>query len=84
MAPDIDAELLLDLIFGAIYYRLLLRSAPLSEQYGEQLVSQAFRGLRTGPDVQGFPRGSEALESRGVGVPGEGAAWASDNASGRR
>jgi AcrR family transcriptional regulator len=43
-----EPELLNDAIFGAIYYRLLLRSGPLTEQFGEELVEQVMRGHRSG------------------------------------
>lgn len=43
LSSDIDPELLADMVFGAIYFRLLLRSAPLTEEYGERLVDQALR-----------------------------------------
>jgi AcrR family transcriptional regulator len=43
---DADAELLLEEIFGAIYYRMLLRPAPLTEDYGDRVVHQVLRGLR--------------------------------------
>jgi AcrR family transcriptional regulator len=44
--PDADPELLIDTIFGAIFYRLLFRSAPLNERFVEELVCQVFRGVR--------------------------------------
>jgi len=44
-----DAELLNDAIFGAIYYRLLLRSGSLTRRFGEELVEQVIRGQRAGP-----------------------------------
>lgn len=43
---DLDEELLIDVIFGPIYYHLLLRSKPLDNDYGDQLVDLAFRGAR--------------------------------------
>ncbi len=43
---DTDPELLIDAIFGPIYFRLLMRQAPLTEHYGEELVTQALRGVR--------------------------------------
>ncbi|MEO9168193.1 MAG: TetR/AcrR family transcriptional regulator [Aestuariivirga sp.] len=43
---DVDAALLVDSIFSPIYFRLLLRSAPLTEQYGDELVEQVLRGVR--------------------------------------
>jgi len=47
LLPQTDPELVIDSIFGAIYYRLLFRSAPLTEQFGKALVAQVFRGLKT-------------------------------------
>ncbi len=44
-----DPELVIDSVFGAIYYRLLFRSAPLTEEFGKALVAQVFRGLKTKP-----------------------------------
>lgn len=44
---SIDPELLVDAIFAPIYYRLLLRSAPLTEQYGDQLIDQVLSGVRS-------------------------------------
>ncbi len=48
---DTDPQLLIDSIFGPIYLRLLLRRTPLTEQYGDELVTQVLRGTRpeTGP-----------------------------------
>lgn len=46
LAPDVDPELLMDELFGAVYYRHLLRSGPLTEEYADRLVDQALRGLR--------------------------------------
>jgi Tetracyclin repressor-like, C-terminal domain len=43
-----EPELLNDAIFGAIYYRLLLRSGPLTRRFGEELVDQVIRGHRSG------------------------------------
>ena len=42
--PEAEPELLNDAIFGAIYYRLLLRSGPLTRPFGEELVEQVMRG----------------------------------------
>jgi AcrR family transcriptional regulator len=43
-----EPELLNDSIFGAIYYRLLLRSGPLTRRFGEELVEQVLHGHRAG------------------------------------
>lgn len=45
-AADVDPELLIDAVFAPIYFRLLVRNAPLTEAYGEALVSQVLRGLQ--------------------------------------
>src|SRR5947209_11349904 len=47
LRPETEPELLNDAIFGAIYYRLLLRSAPLTRRFGEELVEQVIRGYRS-------------------------------------
>jgi AcrR family transcriptional regulator len=46
LAPDIDAGLLVDSIVGPIYFRLLLRYAPLTESFGDQLIDQVLKGAR--------------------------------------
>jgi len=45
-SADADAELLVDAIFAPAYYRLLLRSAPLTEKYGNDLIDQVLLGVR--------------------------------------
>src|SRR5215510_5411272 len=48
LRPETEPDLLNDAIFGAIYYRLLLRSGPLTRRFGEELVEQVIRGHRSG------------------------------------
>jgi AcrR family transcriptional regulator len=48
LRSETEPELLNDAIFGAIYYRLLLRSGPLTRRFGEELVEQVIRGHRAG------------------------------------
>ena len=48
LLSETEPELLNDAIFGAIYYRLLLRSGPLTSRFGEELVEQVIRGHRSG------------------------------------
>jgi hypothetical protein len=45
-STDTNAELLVDAIFGPVYYRLLLRFAPLTEKYGNELIDQILLGVR--------------------------------------
>jgi AcrR family transcriptional regulator len=40
-----DSVLLVEAIFGPVYYRLLLRFAPLTGEYGDALIDQVLRGL---------------------------------------
>ena len=47
LRPEAQSELLNDAIFGAIYYRLLFRSGPLTKRFGEELVEQVIRGHRS-------------------------------------
>jgi AcrR family transcriptional regulator len=47
LRSETEPELLNDAIFGAIYYRLLLRSGPLTRRFGEELVEQIIRGHRS-------------------------------------
>jgi AcrR family transcriptional regulator len=49
---ETDAELLIDSIIGPIYLRMLLRYAPLTESYGEELVDQVLRGVRACPTTK--------------------------------
>jgi hypothetical protein len=44
LRSETEPELLNDAIFGAIYYRFLLRSGPLTRRFGEELVEQVLRG----------------------------------------
>jgi AcrR family transcriptional regulator len=48
LRSETEPELLNDAIFGAIYYRLLLRSGPLTRRFGEELVEHVLRGQRAG------------------------------------
>jgi AcrR family transcriptional regulator len=49
LGSEAQPEVLNDAIFGAIYYRLLLRSGPLNRRFGEVLVEQVMRGHRLDP-----------------------------------
>jgi AcrR family transcriptional regulator len=44
-----NPELLVDAIFGPVYYRFLLGMGNLTEQYGNDLIDQVLKGLRKGP-----------------------------------
>ncbi len=44
--PETNPELMIDAIFAPVYYRLLLRYAPLTQEFGSQLIDQALFGFR--------------------------------------
>src|ERR1700688_1552327 len=50
LRSETEPELVNDAIFGAIYYRFLLRSRPLTRRFGEELVEQILRGHFSRPD----------------------------------
>src|SRR5262245_6010550 len=49
LRPDTEPELVNDAIFGAIYYRFLLRSGPLTRRFGEEVVAQVLGGRLSWP-----------------------------------
>jgi AcrR family transcriptional regulator len=42
---DADVEVALDLLYGAIFFRLLLGHAPLDARFADKAIAQTFRGL---------------------------------------
>ncbi len=44
--PNTNPERMIDAIFAPVYYRLLLRYAPLTEEFGSELIDQALFGYR--------------------------------------
>jgi len=47
--PDVDPELLIDVVYGVLWYRLMLDHAPLNEAAGRQLTSLLLRAASEGP-----------------------------------
>ncbi len=47
-AAGTNPEAVIDALIGALYYRLLVRFAPLTESYGDALVDQMLQGARPG------------------------------------
>ncbi len=39
-----DPDILIDALYGAVYYRLLLKSGPLDQAFAQRLVEQTLRG----------------------------------------
>ena len=46
LRQDLDAEVVVDMLAGPMYYRLLLRHAPLTEAYADALVDHVLRSIR--------------------------------------
>jgi AcrR family transcriptional regulator len=46
LRSETQPELVNDAIFGAVYYRFLLRSGPLTRRFGEEVVEQVLREHR--------------------------------------
>lgn len=47
---DLDGEVLMDQIYGALYFRLLIGNGPLDRRFTDALVEQAFEGVVTTAD----------------------------------
>ncbi len=47
--PDADVELAHELLFGPVYYRLLLSGAPLDKGLAERIVDAVLPALAAGP-----------------------------------
>ncbi len=48
---NIDPEVLLDALYGPLYFRLLIRHAPLTPGYADKLVSLVMSGLDVGAEA---------------------------------
>ena len=46
LAPNIDSDVLVDTIYGAVYYRLMIPYRELSALYVRRLVNQVFEGAK--------------------------------------
>ena len=42
LSPDVDAEMLTDLLLGPIYYRFFLSGSPLNEGFGDRVGNTLF------------------------------------------
>jgi AcrR family transcriptional regulator len=60
LAPDTDLEMLVDMAYGVLYYRLLVGHAPLDEKAARSLAAELTRA--------GRPDGPRARLQRGVAV----------------
>jgi AcrR family transcriptional regulator len=51
LRSETQTEVVNDAIFGAVYYRFLLRSGPLTRRFGREVVDQVLRGQLAGPGL---------------------------------
>jgi AcrR family transcriptional regulator len=60
--PDVECELVHDLLFGPVYYRLLLSGAPLDAKLADRIIDALMPGLSSpperGPHTTGGPPAS--------------------------
>lgn len=49
LRPDTDRELMHELLFGPVYYRLMLSGAPLDEGLAERVVDAVLPAFAVGP-----------------------------------
>lgn len=47
IAPPLDLNVLLDMIFGPVFYRLLVGHGPLDQGFGAAIIRTAMRSVRT-------------------------------------
>jgi AcrR family transcriptional regulator len=59
---EVDAELLVDSLIGPVYYRLLMKSDPLTEKYVDQVLAQVMQGTRRVVQKQSKQRSSSKNE----------------------
>jgi AcrR family transcriptional regulator len=62
LRADLDDEILFDVIYGAMYFRLVIGTGPVNREFTDQLVEQAFRGVLARPDAP------SALIERSIGA----------------
>jgi hypothetical protein len=46
LRKDADLDIVIDTLYGAIWYRMLVPHAPLSRRWAAKLADQVFRGIR--------------------------------------
>ncbi|WP_067477517.1 TetR/AcrR family transcriptional regulator [Actinomadura hibisca] len=49
LAPDLDLSVAVELLFGPPFHRWLLRTAPLTHEYADTIVTMAVRAMRAAP-----------------------------------
>lgn len=52
LRADLDVDVAIDVLYGAIYYRLLVSHQPLSAEYARAVVDEVFIGLQAPGDCE--------------------------------
>ncbi len=47
LRDNVDVELVIDTLYSPLFYRLLLRHLPLSENFVDEIIDVVFKGLAT-------------------------------------
>lgn len=50
LREDIDLNLVLDALYGPLYYRFLVKNEPPSQKYADSIVDLVLQGIAAGPD----------------------------------
>jgi len=84
IASGTDADVVLDLVFGAAYHRLLQGHLPLNDRFARQVVNLVMDGLTPGPSGPGSSgTGSSGTGSSGTGSSGTGSSGTGSSGPGR-
>jgi len=49
LRPDGDPEVIIDLLYAPMYYRLQMGTGPLSDTYVDEIFDHAMNGVRSRP-----------------------------------
>jgi hypothetical protein len=49
LRPGFDEDVFFDQVYGGLYFRVLIRDAPLNRRFTDELVQQAFDGVLQSP-----------------------------------
>ena len=65
LRPEADPEIILDLLYGAVYYRLVVSFRPFGPDFVDEIVERAFNGLHAPEQGTGHVDGASRSRGRG-------------------
>jgi AcrR family transcriptional regulator len=84
LRADVDLDVVLDALYGPIYYRLLASHGPLSERYADSISDVVLRGIMGNePRALGIDAGSEITAVDGDALAGKKAGGVGGEENGR-